>query len=53
MGFISRQIEKIYKNNLLCRRDDDGALFYFNTEEFPGLMRTPRSFKTRKGHTLQ
>ena len=53
MGFVSRQIEKIYKSTLFCRRDDDGALFYFKTEDFPGLKRTPHSFKTKKGHTLQ
>ena len=50
--FISRQIEKIYKNTLFCRRDDDGTLFYFSLEDFAGLRRTPYSFKTKKGHTL-
>ena len=53
MSFISRQIEKLYKNALFCRRDDDGTLFYFKTEDFPGLKREPFSFKTKKGHTLQ
>lgn len=52
MGFISRQIEKIYKNTLFCRRDDDGTLFYFSHEDFPGLKREKLTFKTKKGHTL-
>ncbi len=52
MGFISRQIENIYKKALLCRRDDDGTLFYFSHTDFSGLQRTPYSFKTKKGHTL-
>ncbi len=51
--FISRQIEKIYKNTLFCRRDDDGTLFYFSLSDFEGLKRTPYSFKTKKGHTLR
>ncbi len=53
MGLILRQIEKIYKNALLCRRDDDGTLFYFSVDDFPGLQRTAYSFKTKKGHTLR
>ena len=52
MGFISRQIEKIYKGTLFRRRDDDGTLFYFSTEDFPGLKREKQTFKTQKGHTL-
>lgn len=51
--FISKQIEKFYKSTLLCRHDDDGRLFYFSTDDFPGLSRTPFSFKTKKGHTLK
>ena len=47
------QIEKIYSNTLCCRRDDDGTLFYFKTEDFPGLKSTPFEFSTKKGHTLR
>ena len=52
MGFISRQIENVYKNTLFRRRDDDGTLFYFSTEDFPGLKKEKQTFKTKKGHTL-
>ena len=53
MGFISRQIEKIYKNTLFCRRDDNGMLFYFGIDDFPGLKREAFNFKTKKGDTLR
>lgn len=49
---ISKQIEKFYKSTLLRRHDDDGRLFYFSIDDFPGLSRTPFSFKTKKGHIL-
>lgn len=52
MSFISRQFVKIYKNAVLKRHDDTGSLFYFTTEDFPGLHREKYCFKTSKGHTL-
>ena len=53
MGFISRQLEKIYKNTTFVRRDDKGMLFYFDIKDFPGLSREEFTFKTKKNHSLK
>ena len=52
MRFISEQIQKIYKNVVFKRRDDDGSLFYFSVDDFPGLTREQFCFNTKKGHKL-
>ena len=45
-------LEKMYKNTLFVRHDDDGTLFYFSALDFPGLKKEPYSFTTKAGHRL-
>ncbi len=45
-------IEKIYKQALFSRHDDDGSVFYFSHKDFDGLKREPYSFVTKAGHKL-
>ena len=52
MGFISEQIEKIYKSVLFKRHDPDGSIFYFDHDDFDGLVKQEYSFTTRKGDKL-
>ena len=53
MGFISRQLEKKYRDVLFVRHEPDGRLFYFSHTDFDGLKKTDFDFKTRKGHLLK
>lgn len=50
---IFSKIEKVYKDTLFSRHDSDGTIFYFSSGDFPGLVREPYSFKTKRGDTLQ
>lgn len=52
MGFISRQIDKIYKSVLFRRHDPDGSIFYFSHNDFDGLSTEEFSFKSKRGHLL-
>ena len=52
MGYISRQIEQMYRNVLFRRHDPDGSVFYFSHADFPGLSAVEFNFKTKRGHTL-
>ena len=52
MGFISRQIEKMYKGVLFRRHDPDGSVFYFSERDFPGLVAEEFSFLSKRGHKL-
>lgn len=52
MGFISEQIEKMYKNVLFERQDPDGSIFYFDYSDFDGLHKQEYTFTTKKGHKL-
>ncbi len=45
-------ITKTYKKTLFSRHDDDGSVFYFQTEDFPGLLREPYSVNNQKGERL-
>lgn len=53
MGFISRQIEKKYKDILFRRHDSDGSMFYFSHIDFPGLISEEFSFRSKRGHLLK
>lgn len=53
MGFISRQIEKLYKNILFRRHDPDGSIFYFSHSDFEGLSSENFSFVSKRGHLLR
>ncbi len=50
---FEKKIIKIYENMMLNRCDDNGNVFYFSAEDFPGLEREPYVFGSSKGHTLQ
>ena len=52
MGFISRQIEKIYRSVLFRRHDSDGSIFYFSADDFEGLAVEDFSFTSSRGHVL-
>ena len=52
MGFISEQIEKAYKNVLFRRHDSDGSVFYFDYDDFDGLVKQEYPFVTKKGNKL-
>ncbi|MBQ8413705.1 MAG: alpha/beta fold hydrolase [Clostridia bacterium] len=53
MGFISRQIEKIYRSVLFRRHDPDESVFYFSHNDFDGLSAEEFSFKSKRGHLLR
>lgn len=53
MGYISRQLEKMYRSVLFVRHDPDGRIFYFSHTDFEGLNKVPFDFKSRKGHLLK
>lgn len=53
MGFISRQIEKIYKSVLFRRHDPDGSIYYFSHKDFPALSAEEISFTSQRGHILR
>ncbi len=50
---FEKKIIKIYENMMLKRCDDNGNVFYFSAEDFPGLERESYVFKSSKGHNLQ
>ena len=52
MGFISRQIEKIYKSILFRRHDPDGCIYYFSAKDFEGISSEEFSFVSKRGHLL-
>ena len=52
MGYISEQIEKMYKDLLFKRQDPDGTIFYFDENYFEGLNSEEFSFMSKRGHRL-
>lgn len=50
---IFKKIEKIYRDQIYTRCDDNGSVFYFSSDDFEGLNKLPYPFKSSKGHTLQ
>lgn len=53
MGFISKQIEKVYKSVLFRRHDPDESIFYFSHKDYDGLMAEEFSFVSKRGHHLK
>ena len=52
MGFISEQIINSYKGVLFRRHDADGSIFYFDYDDFDGLVKQEYCFVTQKGNKL-
>lgn len=50
---FEKQVIKIYSSMMLDRCDDNGNVFYFSDEDFPGLEKESFSFKSSKGHELK
>ncbi len=50
---FEKQILGIYRRILYNRCDDTGTAYYFSTDDFTGLSRTPYSFSSSLGHSLQ
>ena len=49
---IGKFAEKIYRNMVYSRADDNGCVVYFTAEDFDGLHREEYSFPSSLGHTL-
>lgn len=50
---FEKKVIKMYGSMMLDRCDDNGNVFYFSAEDFPGLEKKSYSFKSSKGHDLQ
>lgn len=50
---LFKKIEKMYRDRIYTRADDNGCIFYFSSEDFEGLKKIPYPFRSSKGHTLQ
>ena len=50
---IWNQIEAAYRNAVHARVDETKAIFYFSSEDFPGLKKQPLAIHSSKGHRLQ
>ncbi len=48
-----KKIEKLYRDKIYTRSDDNGSIFYFSSDDFEGLSKISYPFKSSKGHTLQ
>ncbi len=48
-----KKIEKMYRDQIYTRSDDNGCVFYFSSDDFEGLNKIPYPFKSSKGHKLQ
>ena len=50
---FAKQIEAMYRKNLFARQDNQGEIFYFGPEDFPGLAAHGYSFPAGAGHALK
>ena len=50
---FSKQIARKYRKKLFHRCDESGTVFYFSAENFPGLIREPYAFRSKRGNRLQ
>jgi len=46
------KIEAAYRANVYARADDIGAVHYFSSDDFPGLLKEAYPFKSSDGHDL-
>ncbi len=49
---LTKLVEKIYRNMVYSRADDNGCVVYFTEKDFPGLHREEYSFPSSLGHSL-
>ena len=49
---ILNKILEMYKSTLFSRYDPDGTIFYFSSDDFPGLNKEPLCFKNKHGNLL-
>ena len=50
---FEKQVVNMFKGMMYTRCDDTETVFYFSTEDFPGLKAEPYPFASSEGHTLQ
>lgn len=50
---LIKQIEKIYRKQVLTRFKDYGTIYYFSEKDFPGLNKKSYAFKGSDGQKLQ
>ena len=50
---FEKQILNMYKGMMHTRCDDTETVFYFSSDDFPGLGKEPISFTASAGHTLK
>lgn len=50
---FTKTVEKLYKAQMFTRYDDEGLVYYFSPEDFPGLEAEPYCFASSLGHTLK
>lgn len=48
-----KMIEKVYRQSVYSRADDNGCVFYFSKDDFEGLHQKSYPFKSSRGHQLQ
>lgn len=48
-----KMIEKVYRQSVYNRADDNGCIFYFSKDDFEGLQQEKYPFKSSRGHQLQ
>ena len=50
---ILKKIETLYRESVYPRVEETKAIFYFSSEDFPGLEKEPFAVHSSKGHRLQ
>ena len=50
---FEKQVVNMFKGMMHTRCDDTETVFYFSSDDFPGLKKEAYSFKASAGHTLQ
>lgn len=50
---FEKKMMKMYRDQMYIRCDDTGTAYYFSSDDFEGLHKTPYQFRSPMGHTLQ
>lgn len=50
---FENMIKNIYKKQMFSRQDETHTAYYFTSDDFEGLNKTPYTFKSSKGHLLK
>lgn len=45
-------VKKVYRSKVYPRADENGAIFYYSQEDFPGLQKRAYPFRSSQGHRL-